>query len=110
MNIALYLTLAALIGCTWRLYRTKQRAARYYQTLMIVNAILDAAFKSAETKQWEPVMLEVWRGKDDVEADSFMTDYDAEHFLIKEEKMPDGRTKLILKEKSGGKVVQKVVE
>lgn len=40
MNIALYLTLAALIGCTWRLYRTKQRAARYYQTLMIVNAIL----------------------------------------------------------------------
>jgi hypothetical protein len=39
-----------------------------------------------------------------------MTDYDADHFLIKEEKMPDGRVKLILKQKAGGKVVQKVIE
>jgi len=39
-----------------------------------------------------------------------MTEFDADHFLIKEEKMPDGRTKYILKEKAGGKVVQKVVE
>lgn len=76
----------------------------------VVNAILDAAFKSAETKRWEPVELEVWRGKDSVEEDDFMTDYDADHFLIKEEKMPDGRVKLILKQKAGGKVVQKVIE
>jgi hypothetical protein len=76
----------------------------------VVNAILDAAFKSALSKRWEPVLLEDWRGKTEVESQSFMTDYDTEHFLIKEEKMPDGRTKLILKEKAGGKVVQKVIE
>jgi hypothetical protein len=38
-----------------------------------------------------------------------MTEYDEAHFLIKEEKMPDGKTKLILKEKTTGKIVQKVV-
>ncbi len=32
------------------------------------------------------------------------------HLLIKEEVMPDGRTKLILKSKVGGEEVQKVVE
>jgi hypothetical protein len=75
----------------------------------VVNAILDAAFKSVETKRWEPIELE-WRGRDDISADSLMTDYDADHFLIKEEKMPDGRTKLILKQKAGGQIVQKVLE
>ena len=76
----------------------------------VVNAILDAAYKSAASKQWEPVQLEVWRGKDDVESEKFMTDYDADHFLIKEEKMPDGRLKVMLKEKVGGKIIQKVIE
>jgi hypothetical protein len=44
-------------------------------------------------------------------ADNFLfTEYDEEYYLIKEEVMPDGRTKLILKNKAGGEVVQKVVE
>jgi predicted dehydrogenase len=76
----------------------------------IVNAIMDAAFRSVESKQWEPVELEVWRGQEDAERGPLLKDYDEQHFLIKEEKMPDGRTKLILKEKTGGKVVQKVIE
>jgi hypothetical protein len=75
----------------------------------VVNAILDAAFKSAETKRWEAVELE-WRGSDDAQTGAMMTEYDAEHFLIKAEKMPDGRTKLILKQKSGGQIVQRVLE
>lgn len=75
----------------------------------VVNAILDAAYKSAASKQWEPVALAEWRGRTDVEADNFMTDYDSEHFLIKEELLPDGRRKLILKQKAGGQIVQKVV-
>ncbi|MCA9891124.1 MAG: Gfo/Idh/MocA family oxidoreductase, partial [Anaerolineae bacterium] len=76
----------------------------------IVNAIMDAAYKSIESKKWEPVVLEDWRGSDDADAGVQVRDYDADHFLIKEEVMPDGRTKLILKEKSGGKIVQKVVD
>ncbi|MBN8618735.1 MAG: Gfo/Idh/MocA family oxidoreductase [Anaerolineae bacterium] len=75
----------------------------------VVNAIMDAAYRSAQSKRWEPVILEDWRGDAEAETAGVLRDYDAEHFLIKEEKMPDGRTKLILKEKVGGKVIQKVV-
>lgn len=76
----------------------------------VVNAIMDAAYKSIETKKWEPVVLADWRGSDDADAGVQMKEYDDNHFLIKEEIMPDGRTKLILKEKAGGKVIQKVIE
>ncbi|HEY62847.1 MAG TPA: Gfo/Idh/MocA family oxidoreductase [Anaerolineae bacterium] len=76
----------------------------------VINAILDAAYRSIESKRWEPVVLDEWRGVEEVETGVKMEEYDADHYLIKEEKMPDGRTKLILKEKSSGKIVQKVVE
>jgi predicted dehydrogenase len=75
----------------------------------VVNAIMDAALLSAQTKQWEPVRLEDWRGDTETETGGVLKEYDAQHFLIKEEKMPDGRVKLILKEKAGGKVIQRVV-
>jgi predicted dehydrogenase len=76
----------------------------------VVNAIMDAAYRSIESKQWEKVKLDIWRGSNDADTGAKLTDYDAQHFLIKEEKMPDGRVKLILKEKVGGKVIQKVLE
>jgi predicted dehydrogenase len=76
----------------------------------IVNAIMDAAYKSAESKKWEPVQLEVWRGQSEEESrSSGFREYDSDHWLIKEEKMPDGRDKLILKEKASGKVLQRVM-
>jgi predicted dehydrogenase len=76
----------------------------------VVNAIIDAAYRSAESRRWEPVMLEVWRGSEASDEKAALTEYDDKYFLIKEEKMPDGKTKLILKEKAGGKVVQKVFD
>ncbi len=75
----------------------------------VVNAIMDAAYRSAESKRWEPVTLEDWRGSESLDAAAQMTEYDADHFLIKEEKMPDGTTKLILKQKSTGAIVQKAL-
>jgi predicted dehydrogenase len=75
----------------------------------VVNAIMDAAYKSVESKKWEPVHLEVWRGQSEEESrSSGFREYDKDHWLIKEEKMPDGRNKLILKEKASGKVLQRV--
>ena len=35
-----------------------------------------------------------------------LKDYDERHFLIKEEKMPDGKLKVILKDKQTGKISQ----
>ena len=74
----------------------------------VVNAILDACYHSAKSKKWEPVSIENWRGRTDITEPSVYVDHDAHHYLIKEEKMPDGKTKLILKEKATGKVVQQV--
>ena len=36
----------------------------------VVNAVLDAAYRSAKAKLWEPVKLEVWRGRTGVSKDS----------------------------------------
>jgi len=75
----------------------------------VVNAILDAAFKSAKTRQWEPVVLDIWRGEEDqAEAKDNLTSYDAEFYLIKKEIFPNGDEKLILKNKESGEVIQKV--
>jgi len=74
----------------------------------VVNAIMDAAYRSAESKQWEAVELADWRGSDEAGGEVRLTDYDEAHYLVKEEKMPDGKTKLILKEKASGKIVQRV--
>ena len=51
----------------------------------VVNAILDAAYLSAKTKLWEPVKLDVWRGKEGIGKDSHLTEYDADHYFVKEE-------------------------
>ena len=75
----------------------------------VVNAIMDAAYRSADSRKWEPVIIEDWRGSDDAETEVQMADYDEDHFLIKQEKMPDGKTKYILKQKSSGNIVQKVM-
>ena len=75
----------------------------------VVNAILDAAYKSAETKQWEPVLLPVWRGQEGLSQISGAVDYDADHYLIKEEMTHYGKKKLILKEKASGKIVEREV-
>ncbi|MFZ9981712.1 MAG: Gfo/Idh/MocA family protein [Cyclobacteriaceae bacterium] len=74
----------------------------------VVNAILDAAYKSAKSKQWEPVKLDVWRGKTGVTKDSHLVDYDADHYLVKEEMTHYGARKIILKDKKTGKIFERV--
>lgn len=74
----------------------------------IVNAIMDAAYRSVASKRWEPVEIEDWRGADDAEQNQMQHEYDAQHWLVKEEIMPDGSIKLILKEKASGRIVQRV--
>ena len=76
----------------------------------VVNAVLDAAYKSAKTKLWEPVKLDIWRGREGVSKDSHLTEYDAEHYLVKEELTHYGAKKVILKNKQTNKIVEKVIE
>src|ERR1700754_4398363 len=76
----------------------------------VVNSILDAAYRSAETKLWEPVRLDIWRGQIGVSKDSHLTEYDAENYLVKEEMTHYGAKKVILKNKTTGKISEKVIE
>jgi predicted dehydrogenase len=73
----------------------------------VVNTIMDAALLSARTKRWEPVLLDDWRGDADADTSQTLRDFDADHFLIKKETMPDGRVKVILKQKVGGRVIER---
>jgi hypothetical protein len=59
------------------------------------------------TKQWRPIELSLWRGSDEGAQAAVARDYDADHVLIKEERMPDGTIKRILRQKSTGAVVHR---
>jgi predicted dehydrogenase len=74
----------------------------------IVNAVMDACYRSIKSKQWESIDLEVWRGAEKTKTECVDTDTDEGFILIKEEKMPDGRTKLILRHRESGKITQKI--
>jgi len=77
----------------------------------IVNTIIDACYKAAETKKWEPVEIQDWRGGDSAgKTDTALKDYDQEHYLIKEERMPNGNLKVILKNKQSGEISQVIKE
>jgi predicted dehydrogenase len=75
----------------------------------VVNCVLDAAYKSAKTKLWEPVKLDIWRGKSGVSKDSHLQEYDKDHYLVKEEVTHYGAKKVIIKNKKTGKISEKVL-
>ena len=75
----------------------------------VVNSVLDAAYRSAKTKQWEPVKLDIWRGREGVSKDSHLVEFDADHYLVKEEMTHYGTKKLILKNKKTGRIIEKIV-
>jgi hypothetical protein len=74
-----------------------------------VNAVLDAAFRSVKSKLWEPVKLDIWRGREGVTKDSHLVEYDADHYLVKEELTHYGAKKVILKNKQTGKISERVL-
>jgi hypothetical protein len=61
-----------------------------------------------ESKRWEPVQLDVWRGSTEFAGKAALTEFDAQYFLIKQERMPDGKTKVILQDKKSGEIVQRI--
>ncbi|HEY0272655.1 MAG TPA: Gfo/Idh/MocA family oxidoreductase [Chitinophaga sp.] len=93
----------------FRSIETQQQPRETFYDGYIVNAILDAAYQSAASKQWEPVQLDIWRGRTGVTNDKGLTEYDAQYYLIKEETTHYGAKKLILKDRQTGQIVEKTV-
>lgn len=75
----------------------------------VVNAIIDAAYASIRNKSWQNVELPIWRGREGVDNVAVLRDYDAEHVLLKEERMLDGTTKVILRHKQSGSIVHRTL-
>lgn len=79
------------------MWRKKRRAKRV------------ACYKSAKTKRWEPVKLERWSKSAKKEKTGAAKKTAGEKYaLIKEERMPDGKIKQILRDRKTGKIIQKV--
>lgn len=76
----------------------------------VVNAVIDACYRSAKSRSWEPVALDEWRGQEAVEHLKRKQEEVDGHLLVKRERMPDGKVKLILQDKSTGAVTQRFVE
>lgn len=75
----------------------------------VVNAIMDACYKSVQTKKWESVELTDWRGTKGTSVKEAFMEFDDLYFLMKREKMADGSTRLMLREKSSGNIIQKII-
>src|SRR5215217_4131961 len=75
----------------------------------VVNAVMDACYRSAESRGWEPVQLEDWRGGGVGRIAPARREWDGKT-LIKREQMPDGRLKLIVKDESTGEFADVVTE
>ena len=67
----------------------------------VVNAVIDAVYASSASGRWEPVRLDDWRGGTTAPIGRSRREHDGKT-VIKEEQMPDGRRKLILKDEATG--------
>jgi predicted dehydrogenase len=73
----------------------------------VVNAIMDACYRSAASRAWETVELD-WRGGTTEAIRKEQELYEG-LVVIKRELLPDGRTKLILKDPRSGDFTDRVV-
>ena len=84
----------------------------------VVNAVIDACYKSMKSGRWEPIALaedigkprktlmeaRQGEGRNKSRGPSAGTGY----AVIKAERLPDGRTKRIMKDKATGRIVEKL--
>jgi predicted dehydrogenase len=73
----------------------------------VVNAIMDACYRSARDRAWAPVELE-WRGGTRARISSSAETLDG-LVVIKREILPDGRHKLILKDPATGDFSDRII-
>ena len=73
----------------------------------VVNAIMDAAYRSAAAHTWEPVTLD-WRAGSTPRISSTPEGFEGQ-VVIKREILPDGRHKLILKDPATGDFSDRIV-
>jgi len=75
----------------------------------IVNTIIDACYRSAITKRWEPIDIKRWASTGAEAQAAAGARIGAERYdVIKEERMPDGKAKVILKDRETGEIIERI--
>ncbi len=75
----------------------------------IVNAVMDACYRSAKSRRWEPVKLERWYEGMATKPAAAVRKPARERFsVIKEERMPDGTVKQIVQDWKTSHVIQRI--
>ena len=72
----------------------------------VVNCVMDACYRSAASRAWEPVELD-WRGGRADPIRRQAEEYEGLN-VVKKETMPDGRVKMILMDKESGRIVDRI--
>jgi hypothetical protein len=74
----------------------------------VVNAVMDACYRSAKSGAWEAVDLFEWRGGTTPRITATGETFEGST-VIKREVLPDGRVKMILKDGQTGEYVDRVI-
>jgi predicted dehydrogenase len=75
----------------------------------VVNAVIDACYTSAITKRWEPIDIKRWASTGPaVQASAGARVDKVRYDVIKEERMPDGKAKVILKDRETGEIIERI--
>jgi predicted dehydrogenase len=72
----------------------------------VVNAVIDACYRSARSRAWEAVAIDDWRGSALAAEAPAALEHEG-HAVIKQERMPDGKLKRILRDKTTGEIFER---
>ncbi|MGB9750860.1 MAG: oxidoreductase [Roseiflexus castenholzii] len=75
----------------------------------VVNAILDAAYRSARSRRWEAVEVE-WRATEPMKPLRRVAQEIDGYALVKEERMHGNKIKQILSDKTTGRIIERVID
>jgi len=75
----------------------------------VVNAILDAAYRSAKSRQWEAADIE-WRATEPMKPLCRVAQEIDGYALVKEERMHGNKLKQILSDKTTGRIIERVID
>jgi predicted dehydrogenase len=73
----------------------------------VINAVIDACYRAAESKRWEPIEFD-WRGGSTPRLSPARRTID-DLEVIKEETLPDGRRKIILRDPATGDLSDRIL-
>jgi predicted dehydrogenase len=76
----------------------------------VVNAVLDACFKSAESRKWEPIVIDDWRAAAPTPRISMQPAMTEGMAVVKEERMHGNKLKQILCDQATGKIIERVID